>query len=336
MADARVERGVHAHWLPLVHVVTLIGGGPETSSRRRRPWRSRLVLLVVITAVAVSAVVYARSSHQRQPGAQGSSAQPSATPPPRAQPSGAQPSGAQPSGAQPSRPTTSTGPQPWRQVFFDSFTGSQLDRTKWTPYGGQPSGLSAGQWSSSHDVVRNGQLVIRGYRETGRGNAIVTGGLSSAKALEQTYGKYLVRMRMDAGRGVSWVALLWPADNRWPPEVDFGEDNGAGNRRLVYATQHFVTPAKLDTQVQVTTRADMTAWHTIGIEWSPGRLRYTLDGRVWATTSNAHVSSQPMVLDLQTQAWGCLGTRWEQCADQTTPAEVDLHVDWVAAYTRSG
>ena len=86
---------------------------------------------------------------------------------------------------------------------------------------------------------------------------------------------------MDAGRGVSWVALLWPADNLWPPEVDFG-------------------------------------------------------GAVWATTSNPHVSSQPMALDLQTQAWACLPNRWEQCADGSTPAEVDLHVDWVSAYTRPG
>jgi beta-glucanase (GH16 family) len=287
-------------------MVAVIGDGPPPTRYRpprpRRSWRSRPALLFAVVVLAFSALVYVHvSGHHKGSGT-----------------------------------TTSTGSEAWRQVFFDDFTGSHLDRTKWTAYGGRPSGQGAGLWSSAHDVVGNGQLTIRGYREPAMGNALVTGGLSSAKAIVQTYGKYLVRMRMDAGRGVSWVAMLWPADNHWPPEVDFGEDNGAGDRHLVYATQHYSTPTRRDTQVQVATTVDMTAWHTIGVEWSPSTLRYTLDGAAWATTSNSHVPSQPMVLDLQTQAWGCLSNRWEQCADRSTPAEVDLHVDWVAAYARSG
>jgi beta-glucanase (GH16 family) len=38
--------------------------------------------------------------------------------------------------------------------------------------------------------------------------------------------RYEVRMRADLGQGVSIVALLWPVENVWPPEIDFVEDGG--------------------------------------------------------------------------------------------------------------
>jgi hypothetical protein len=40
-----------------------------------------------------------------------------------------------------------------------------------------------------------------------------------------------------------------------------------------------------------------------------------------------------MELDLQAQAGTC-GDRYAPCPDATTPAHVDLQVDWVAAYAR--
>ena len=33
-------------------------------------------------------------------------------------------------------------------------------------------------------------------------------------------------MRADRGQGVSIIALLWPTNGDWPPEIDFVEDGG--------------------------------------------------------------------------------------------------------------
>jgi hypothetical protein len=40
---------------------------------------------------------------------------------------------------------------------------------------------------------------------------------------DQTYGMYLVRMKGDYAPGVaiSDIALLWPAGDGWPPEIDW-------------------------------------------------------------------------------------------------------------------
>ncbi len=135
-------------------------------------------------------------------------------------------------------------------------------------------------------------------------------------------------MRMDSGVGISHILLLWPADNSWPPEIDFSEDDGHDNSTN-YGTMHY---GANNTQIQNHVSVDMTQWHTFGVEWTAGKLVYTLDGVPWATTTSSQVPSIPMVLDMQTQAWGCGDNGWEACPDSTTPSQVNLDVDWAVGY----
>jgi beta-glucanase (GH16 family) len=217
----------------------------------------------------------------------------------------------------------------WHQVLADNFIGSALNPDDWRLYWGTPGGDPDGWFDPDHVSVSNGELVIGGYRDPADGNAWATGGVSSSPALSQTYGKYLVRFRMDSGRGIAHAILLWPSDNSWPPEIDFSEDNG-GARQSDYATLHY---GASNTMVQNQTSVDLTQWHTMGVEWTPGHLVYTMDGRPWASVANANVPSTPMALDIQTQAWGCGTSSWEACPDSTTPSHVNMYVDWAVAYS---
>jgi len=176
--------------------------------------------------------------------------------------------------------------------------------------------------------VSNGELVISGYRDPADGGKFATGGVCSSPGLVQTYGKYLVRFRFDAGTGVAHAILLWPAGKSWPPEVDFSEDNG-GNKQTDEATLHY---GAANTKIHSLVAVDLTKWHTLGVEWTPGKLVYTLDGSNWATVTSADVPSVPMVLDIQTQAWATGINSWENGVNATTPANVNLYVDWAVAY----
>lgn len=240
----------------------------------------------------------------------------------------AQPNGA---AAQPRAPMPTGDPPGWHRVFADDFNGSTLDPNLWRKYSGQPGGDPGGWWDPSHVSVSNGMLVLSGYRDPADGGKWTTGGVSSSPGLVQTYGKYLVRFRFDSGVGIAHAILLWPADDGWPPEVDFSEDNGSA-RQTNYATLHY---GSNDTQIQRAVPVDLTSWHTLGVEWTPGQLVYTLDGQSWATVSSPAVPSSPMVLDIQTQAWACGTSTWEKCPNSTTPSHVNLYVDWVVAYARS-
>jgi beta-glucanase (GH16 family) len=216
-----------------------------------------------------------------------------------------------------------------RRVLFDGFGGNRLNRRIWTPYTGRPGGDPGGWWEPSHVVVRDGVLNLETSRDPRAGGRWVSGGVSSARGLEQRYGTYLVRFRMDSGKGVGGVLLLWPQVQHWPPEIDFAESGGdRADRADITATLHY---APGDQTIARTVHGDFTRWHVMGVRWSPGRLVYTLDGRPWATVRSRHVPAERMELDLQAQAGTC-GDRYAPCPDATTPARVDLQVDWVAAY----
>jgi beta-glucanase (GH16 family) len=222
----------------------------------------------------------------------------------------------------------------WHEAFSDDFTGSKLD-WQWTSYWGVPGGDPGGFFDPTHVTVSGGQLGISAYKDPSDiawdagANTYVTGGVSSSPSFAQTYGKYLVRFKFGAGVGISHAILLWPQSNTWPPEIDFSEDNGS-NRKTTYATLHY---GANNTQVQRSVAVNLTQWHTLGVEWTPGRLVYTLDGKNWATVANANVPSTPMNLDIQTQSWACGTSTWEQCPNATTPSHVNLSVDWVVAYS---
>jgi beta-glucanase (GH16 family) len=219
-------------------------------------------------------------------------------------------------------------PHRWKLVFSDHFRHG-LDRSKWGLYHGQPGGDPGGWWEPSHVVVRKGVLNLETYRDPRVRNRWVSGGLSNARALKQTYGKYAVRFRVDRGRGVAAILLLWPVRNHWPPEIDFAENGGiTSGRGSMTATLHY---GRQNNLIQRTVRADFTRWHTAGVEWTPGKLVYTLDGRAWATVRSGNVPREPMELAIQTQAGTC-GHRYAPCPDSTTPPKVDMQVQWVRAW----
>ncbi len=219
-------------------------------------------------------------------------------------------------------------PPGWHQVFADDFSGLALNTNLWRTYSGQPGGDLGGWWDPSHVAVSNGMLVLGGSQDPAVGGRWTTAGVSSSPGLVQTYGKYLVRFRFDRGAGIAHVILLWPADNSWPPEVDFSEDNGSGDQ-TDYATLHHGAD---NSQIQQSLSVDLTRWHTLGVEWTPGKLVYTIDGQNWSTVTSTAVPSVPMVLDIQTQAWACGTSTWEQCVSAATPSQVNLYVDWAVAY----
>jgi beta-glucanase (GH16 family) len=216
----------------------------------------------------------------------------------------------------------------WRLVFFDGFRHG-LKASRWGRYSGQPGGDPGGWWAPSHVTVGHGIVTLRTYRDPRFGRRWVSGGISSAPALKQTYGKYKVRLRMGPGKGVAVVVLLWPVADHWPPEIDFAEDGGErSGRGHIAATLHYGTE---NHQIQRSVRGDFTRWHTVGVEWTPDRLVYTLDGRRWATVTSQAVPAEPMELDVQTQAGTC-GDASAPCPDSSTPAAVNVQIDWVAAY----
>ncbi len=218
----------------------------------------------------------------------------------------------------------------WRVSHADDFGGTRLG-SEWFAYSGQPEGDPGGYFSPNHVSVGHDMLTIGAWKEPEQGNRYVTGGAALTDDHAQTYGRYEIRFRMQRGQGISYALLLWPKSNDSPPEIDIAEDNGR-LRDATYATLHPTIGGKA---LGRSVAGDFTEWHTVGLQWTPGLLIFTLDGREWTRMTGAVVPSEPMDLALQSQSWFC-GHGWEACPDASTPPRVDLQIDWAVQYAWTG
>ena len=218
----------------------------------------------------------------------------------------------------------------WNQVLADDFTGTSLD-SNWGAYQGVPGSSPTALWQPSHVAVNNG-LDLESYQDPAYGNQLVSAGV--AGGVDQTYGQYDVRFRMDEADGVKYAILLWP-NAAWPcgGEIDFGEDGG-GDRQSTTLTVHYCNSSG-DNEIlpQQTIDADFSQWQTLGIDWTPGSIVWTLNGQPEATITGAHVPSGPMFLAIQSETnTNCGLSPTYTCIDSTTPPKVNMDVAWVAEY----
>ncbi len=206
-------------------------------------------------------------------------------------------------------------------TYETDFPGSSIP-AGWDVYHGNPVSDPGAQFGSAHSVVSNGILSLNTWQDPAYGGEWVTGGLSTNIA--QTYGADFVRSRV-TGAGPTMVELLWPANNQWPPEIDFAES--AGSTTSLSATVHFGTSTVNHIDQQVLSGIDLTQWHTWGVVWTPTSITYSVDGKVWGqVTVASQIPDIPMTLDLQQQTWCSSG--W---ACPSGPQS--MQVDWVAEYT---
>lgn len=222
---------------------------------------------------------------------------------------------AEPSGVAPPGATALAG---YHLAYVNDFNGSKLP-SGWNVFTGVPAGDPGGQFGRSHVVVDHGMLELNTWRDPQYQNRWVDGGLCQCE-LARTYGAYFIRSRVTGG-GANEVQLLWPANDRWPPEIDFNETGGSVTGTS--STLHWGAINQIDQRfVQI----NVTKWHTWGLVWTPHSITYIVDGQVWGNiTVSAEITHEPMTLDFE-QIAHCSEHR--ECPSRP----VSMQIDWVAEY----
>lgn len=284
--------------------------------RRLRGPAGVLLLVTVVAALAVLGTLLGRRTDTSSPN-----------------PKAAAPSSAASRSESPS-PIPSAGPPVapagWRTLWQDDFTGPRLDTRRWYRYEGQPSEGRGAWWLPDRVLQSGGQLILQGTSEPSRGGQLVTGGLNSSGGESYAYGRYLVRLRVDPAKEVAYAVLLVPPRAQGGEYVIVASDDG-GDRQKLSAGLRTRSKSGAPYAVDHSTRVDLTQWHTVGVDWSPGQLRYTLDGDTWATVRSPLVPSAPLALALQTQA--VCSTPGPAGCVETSTAPIQLDVDWVSVMT---
>jgi hypothetical protein len=210
-----------------------------------------------------------------------------------------------------------------KMIFYRQFRQPLAPHT-WTLYQGQPTCCQDSLWAQSHVVSKAGALRIQSYRDPRFGDKWVSGGVSTARLVNQTYGRWVVRFRMPRGTGVGMDVALRPQGSGTVVDwIEESSDHGA-LRNIETATLHYG-----GTRVHANVGADFTKWHTMTLAWVPGQITVRLDGRLWANYTS-HIPSSPMHLTMQTNTGsnGFSGT----LPNSSTPSRVALQIDYVAIY----
>lgn len=287
----------------------------------KNPLRTKWLAAAAVTAIVVVPLASPAGSAQRANGGTARSSRPDTLARAKAAAKRPYPVGT-PDRASPSdmAPPASNALAGYTLSYVNDFSGTTLP-PGWEIFTGNPVGDPGGQWGASHVTVSDGVLSLATWRDPAYGDEWVAGGVSQV-GVAHTYGAYFVRSRL-TGPGPTQVEMLWPAVG-WPPEIDF--DETYGNTDTSMATDHFTSA---NSQIHRTLSINMTQWHTWGVIWTPTKITYTVDGRIWGTVTGAGtVPDQPMSLHLQQQTWCNSNFACPTVPEQTL-------VDWVAEYTPS-
>ena len=210
----------------------------------------------------------------------------------------------------------------WELVWSDEFEGDRIDTGKWgfdvDCWGGGNEERQCYTDRARNATVTDGKLVITAHREDFTGPAqpatmrasaadpdaqaskpFTSARLTTRGKAAWTYGKIEVRAKLPQGQG-TWPAIwMLPEENfygTWAAsgEIDILEavnlgvecDNHCekGGENTIIGTLHYggKWPENDLTSTETTYPPVLEGFHTFGIIWEPGRIRWTIDGRVFA------------------------------------------------------
>jgi beta-glucanase (GH16 family) len=135
-------------------------------------------------------------------------------------------------------------------------------------------------------------------------------------AIDQVYGKVSARIRVSkvaAGYKSAWLRYGSGCED------DFPEQNWTDT---IVAFHH---PCNGGSQDAYETGAKWNAWHTVSTEWTPGNVRFYLDGKLVGHSTRS-VASSPLSYVMQNES--ALEGAY---AAKNSSAQID--VTWVAVYS---
>ena len=233
----------------------------------------------------------------------------------------------------------------WKLVWEDDFNSPKLDTTKWTkiPKGGADWNRHMSDDPACYDI-RDGMLYLTGIVNPDTlkdPRPFLTGGIYTKNKFSFQYGKVEIHVKLESAKG-AWPAIWMLAQTNkygeYPRngEIDIMEHLNFDD--IIYQTVHSYYTLNLnkgnETPHYVTAKTDTSRFNTIGLEWYPGKLVFTLNGK--ATFTYPKVKGvdpsqwpfdQPFYLLIDQQ----LGGSW---VGETDPGDlpVSMIVDWVKVY----
>jgi beta-glucanase (GH16 family) len=183
-------------------------------------------------------------------------------------------------------------------LFFDDFTSTTLDRSKWNVRATEHAFNSEQQAyvdsAETISIVRdgmgdgvNGVLAIRGLYRPGSLSAgggtfdFISGRIDTREKVEVSRGTISARIKLPTGQGI------WPAfwalgtPGNWPGVGEIDVMENVGERDWVGVALHgngYSGDTPLVNRRYFPAGDDCTSWHVYSVEWTPTALAFRVDG----------------------------------------------------------
>lgn len=249
-------------------------------------------------------------------------------------------------------------PPTWTLVWSDEFdgaAGSSFDATKWVAeVGGDGWGNQEREYYTTRReniaLDGSGHLVITARAEPAPtslscwyGSCRFTSARIKTKGLfAQAYGRFEARIRIPRGQGL-WPAFWMLGENidavGWPQsgEIDIMENIGR-EPHVVHGTMHgpgYSGAGGIGGPDTLASAAYADDFHTYAVEWTPGLIRWFVDGAQYFQVTPASIPTtakwvfdHPFFLLLNV----AVGGGWPNDPDATTTFPQQMVVDYVRVY----
>lgn len=243
--------------------------------------------------------------------------------------------------------------QDYSLVFKDEFDGAMLDTAKWnTAYLWGPDYVINDELQYYVDILGNPDFGFDPFVLTGdtveitarrtpqdmlsasNDQAWQSGVLTSRDKFDFTFGYAEIRAKLPTGKGLWSGFWMLPADFvELKPELYIMENRG-DNTSAVYHRYNF-TDNDGEYQISDLLKSTGTAlneeFHTYGVHWEPGRLRFFVDGEPQHTIEHDFISYQSMylILDLAVGGW------FAEAPNDSTVFPAALEIDYLRVYQQN-
>ena len=171
---------------------------------------------------------------------------------------------------------------PYTLVFSDEFTGTALNKKKWTtryPYNRGPQHGELAGYAASAVTVANGLLTLTATRTPSGSLPYTSGMVTSAGSFNWKYGVAEIRLKTPPGLGY-WPAF-WTMNipyGSFPPEIDMLELKGGSPGTIWMGHYWGLWPTVNGWQRNWTGVNYTTGFHTVTVRWTRTSLTWYVDG----------------------------------------------------------
>ena len=218
----------------------------------------------------------------------------------------------------------------WYLIWHDEFDGEALDESKWVVEDAALVKNKELQYYSPDEVyVHDGLLTLRSQKRDMGGRHYTSGLVETKGKFQQKYGRFEIRAKLPATRGMWPAHWLMPTTGNWPPEIDIMEMVGH-KPHTIFGTIHWGQWPANRYYSQAYKGPDFSEdFHIFSIEWQPKSIKWFVDGEEYSEVK-LNVPDSTFYLILNTAVGGMMPGN----PDETTIFPQYHDIDYVRIYVK--